>query len=84
MKPPSHSKPQPPPIALTGSTHYFSRAKAVHLAAHILPSCNYCGNPTHKANECNIPFEDFFCDYSGKEGHHEAVCFAKFPKRKQL
>ncbi len=34
--------------------------------------------------KCNIPSEDFFCDYCGKEGHHEAVCFAKFSKRKQL
>jgi hypothetical protein len=56
----------------------------VHLVAPILPSCNYCGNLTHKANECNIPSEDLFCDYCGKEGHQEVVCFAKFPKRKQL
>jgi hypothetical protein len=50
----------------------------------VLPFCNYYGNPAHKANECNIPSEDLFCDYCGKEGHQEAVCFAKFPKRKQL
>jgi hypothetical protein len=56
----------------------------VHSVTPILPSCNYCGNPAHKANECNIPSEDLFCDYCGKEGHQESVCFAKFPKRKQL
>jgi hypothetical protein len=56
----------------------------MHLIAPILPSCNYCGNPTHKANECNIPFEDIFYDYCGKEGHHENVYFAKFLERKQL
>ncbi len=43
--------------------------KAVHLVAPILPSYNHYGNPTHKANECNIPSKDFFCDYCGKEGH---------------
>jgi hypothetical protein len=56
----------------------------VHSATPILPSCNYCGNPAHKASECNIPSEDLFCDYCGKKGHQEAVCFAKFPERKQL
>jgi hypothetical protein len=56
----------------------------VHLATPILPSCNFCGNPAHKASECNIPSEDLFCDYCGKEGHQESVCFAKFPERKQL
>jgi len=73
MKPPSHSRPQPPPDAPTKSSHSSSRAKTVHLAAPILPYCNYCGNPTHKANECNIPFEDLFCDYCGKKGHQEVV-----------
>jgi hypothetical protein len=56
----------------------------VHSATPILPSCNYCDNPAHKANECNIPSEDLFCDYCGKEGHQESVCFAKFLARKQL
>jgi hypothetical protein len=56
----------------------------VHLATPILLSYNYCGNPAHKANECNIPSDDLFCDYCGKEGHKEAVCFSKFPKQKQL
>jgi hypothetical protein len=56
----------------------------VHSATPIQPSCNYCGNPTHKASECNIPSEDLFCDYCGKEKHQESVYFAKFPKRKQL
>ncbi len=36
----------------------------------------------HKASDYNILFEDFFCDYRGKEGHREAVCFANFPKWK--
>ncbi len=40
----------------------------MHSAALVLLFCNYCGNPIHKANECNIPSEDFFCDYCGKEG----------------
>jgi len=56
----------------------------VHSVASILPSCNYCGNLAHKANECNIPFEDFFYDYCEKEGHQEVIYFAKFPERKQL
>jgi hypothetical protein len=56
----------------------------VHSATPILPSYNYCGNRAHKAHECNIPSKDPFCDYYGKEGHQEAICFAKFPKRKQL
>jgi hypothetical protein len=41
--------------------------KAVHLAAPILSSCNYCGNPAHKVNECNILSEDLFYDYCGKK-----------------
>jgi hypothetical protein len=56
----------------------------VHLATRIKLSYNYCDNPAHKVSECNIPSEDLFCDYCGKEGHQEVVCFAKFPKRKQL
>ncbi len=83
MKPPSRSRPHPLVTVATRSSHSFSRAKGVHLATPILPSCNYCGNPTHKATECNIPSEDFFCDYCGK-GHQKTVCFAKFSKRKQL
>ncbi len=55
MKPPSHSQPGPPLATPTISSHSSSRAKAVHLVTPILPSCNYCGNPTHKASECNIP-----------------------------
>jgi hypothetical protein len=84
MRPPSHSRPQPPLVAPTRLSHSSSRAKAVHLAAPILPSYNYYGNLAHKASECNIPSEDLFCDYCGKKGHQEAVCFAKFPERKQL
>ncbi len=56
----------------------------MHSTTPILPSCNYCGNPAHKANECNTFSEDLFCDYCEKEGHQEVICFAKFPKRKQL
>ncbi len=56
----------------------------VHSATPILPSCNYYGNPDDKANECNIPSKDLFCDYYGKEGHQGIVCFAKFPDWKQL
>jgi hypothetical protein len=84
MRPPSRSRPQPPVAALTRSSHSSSRAKAMHLAPPILPSCNYYGNLAHKANECNIFSKDFFCDYCGKEGHQEVVCFAKFPEWKQL
>jgi len=56
----------------------------VHSATPILPSYNYCGNHAHKANECNIPSKDFFCDYCGKEILQEAICFAKALERKQL
>ncbi len=58
MRPPSRSRPQPPPAAPTRSSHSFLRAKAMHLATPILPSCNYCGNHVDKASECNIPSED--------------------------
>jgi len=84
MRPPSCSRLHHPPIVLTRLSHSSSRAKAVHLATPILHSYNYSGNRAHKASECNIPSEDLFCDYCGKEGHHEGVCFAKFPKRKQF
>jgi len=84
MRPPSRSRPQPTPVQPTRSSHSSSRTKAVHLATPILPSCNYYGNPVHKASECNIPFEDLFCDYCEKKGHHESICFAKFLERKQL
>jgi hypothetical protein len=59
-RPPSRSRPQPPPAALTKSSHSSSITKAMHSATPILPSCNYCGNHAHKANECNIPSEDLF------------------------
>jgi hypothetical protein len=84
MRPPSRFKSQPPPAASTRSSHSSSRAKAVHSIAPIPPSYNYYGNPAHKANECNIPSEDLFCDYCGKNGHQEAIYFVKFPKRKQF
>ncbi len=84
MKPLSHSRPQPPLVVPTKSSHSFSKAKAMHSTIPILPFCNYYGNPAHKVSECNIPFCDLFCDYCGKEGHQEAVCFVKFPERKQL
>jgi hypothetical protein len=84
MKPPSRSRPQHPPVVPTRSSHFSLKAKVVHSAAPILPFCNYYDNPTHKVNECDIPFKDFFCDYCEEEGHHEAICSAKFLKRKQL
>ncbi len=84
MRPPSRSRPQPTPATQTRSSHSSSRTKAVHSATPILPSCNYYGNLAHKVSECNIPSEDLFCDYCGKEGHQESVCFAKLPERKQL
>jgi len=84
MKPPSRSRLQPTLAAPTKLSHSSSRAKAVHSATPILPSCNYYGNPAHKASECNIPFEDFFCDYCGKEGHQKAIYFTKFLEWKQL
>ncbi len=84
MRPPSCLEPPPPPTMPTKSSHSFSRAKVVHLATPILPSYNYCGNLAHKISKCNIPSEDLFCDYCGKEGHQEVVCFAKFSERKQL
>jgi hypothetical protein len=82
MRPPSCSRPQPPSATPTKSSHSSSRAKTVHSVAPILSSRNYCGNLTHKTNECNIPSKDLLCDYCGKEGHQEAVCFAKFLERK--
>jgi hypothetical protein len=69
MRPPSCLRPQPTPVVLTRSSHSSSRAKAQHSAAPILPFCNYYGNHAHKASECNIPSEDLFCDYCGKDGH---------------
>ncbi len=54
----------------------------VHSVAPILVYCNYYGNPAHKASECNIPSEDPFYDYCGKEGHQEVIYFAKFLERK--
>ncbi len=69
MKPPSHSRPQPPPTIPTRSSHSSSRVKAVHSATPMLPSYNYCGNPTHKASECNIPSDDLFFYYCGKKRH---------------
>jgi len=84
MRPPSRSRPQPTPTAPTRSSHSSSRTKVVHSATPILPSCNYYGNPVHKANECNIPSEDLFYDYYGKEAHQKSFCFARFPEQKQL
>jgi len=69
MRPPSRSRLQHTQAAPTRSSHSSSRTKAVHTATPILPSCNYYGNPAHKVSECNIPSEDLFCDYCGKEGH---------------
>jgi hypothetical protein len=69
MRPPSRSKPQPPLAMLTRSSHSSSKAKTMHLITPILLFYNYCDNSTHKANECNIPSEDLFCDYYGEEGH---------------
>ncbi len=66
MRPPSRLRPQPPLATLIRSSHFFSRVKAVHSVAPILPSCNYYDNPAHKANECNIPSKDLFYDYCGK------------------
>jgi hypothetical protein len=66
MRSPSHSRPQLPLAGSTRSSHFSSRAKAVHSTPPILPSYNYYGNPSHKDNECNIPSKDIFCDYCGK------------------
>jgi hypothetical protein len=80
MRPLSCSRPQLPLVVPTISSYYSLRAKAMHLVAPILPSYNYYGNFTHKASECNMPSKDLFCDYYGKEGHQETICFAKFPE----
>jgi hypothetical protein len=69
---------------LTRSSHSFSTVKVMHYVAPILPFCNYYGNPAHKASECNIPSNYFFCDYCGKKGHQEADYFAKFLEWKQF
>ncbi len=84
MKLPSRSRPQPPLVALTRSSHFSLRSKVVHLVAPILPSYNYCGNPAHKTNECNIPSKDLFYDYCGKKKHQEVVSFVRFLEHKQL
>jgi len=39
MRPPSHSRPQSPPVAPSRSSHYSSRPKAVESTAFILTSC---------------------------------------------
>jgi hypothetical protein len=69
MKLPSRSRPQATLVVPSRLTHSSSRAKVMHLATPILLSYNYYRNLTHKASECNIHFEDLFCDYCGKEGH---------------
>ena len=51
MRPTSCARPQPPPATPTRSTHSSSRSKTANFAAPLLPSCNYCGNPDHKAIE---------------------------------
>jgi hypothetical protein len=51
----------------------------MHSIAPILVSYNYCGNLAHKASECNIASEFFFCDYYGKERNQEVVCFVYVP-----
>ncbi len=66
MRPPSHSRPQPPPTTPIRSLDFSLKAKAMHSAAPILPSYNYCGNPTHRANECNIHLKTFFVIIVGK------------------
>jgi len=38
----------------------------MHSVTPILPFYNYCDNPAHKVNECNIPSEDFFVIIVGK------------------
>jgi hypothetical protein len=52
MRPPSHSRPQPPPAALTRSSHSSSRAKAVHLVTPILPSLSQL----HFEGSVRLPF----------------------------
>jgi hypothetical protein len=49
MRLPSRSRPQPPLVTPTRSSHFSSRAKTVHSATPILPSYNYYGNSAHKA-----------------------------------
>jgi hypothetical protein len=66
MRPPSHSRPLLPPVAPTKSSYSSSRAKMVHLAAPILPSCNYCGNPAHKAMSATFLPKIFFVIIVGK------------------
>jgi hypothetical protein len=66
MRPPSRSRPQPPRVAPTRSSHFSSRAKVVHSASPILLFDNYCGNPAHKVSECNIPPRISFVIIVGK------------------
>jgi len=78
MKPPSRSRLQLPLAVPTRSSHSSSRAKMVYLVAPSVPPCNYCGNPTHQTSECNIPFEDLFCDYCGKREIREFFVLPSF------
>jgi hypothetical protein len=80
MRPPSHSKLEPPLARLIKSSYSSSRAKTKHSStAPILPFYNYCGNLAHKDNECNIPSEDFFMIIVRKRDIRKLFVFAKFP-----
>jgi hypothetical protein len=84
MRPPSHSRLEPPPTKLIKSSFSSSRAKTKHSTAPILPFYNYCGNLAHKANECNIPSKDFFMIIVKKKDIMKLFIFAKFPRWEQL
>ncbi len=66
MRPLSRSRLQPPPTTPTKSSHSSSKAKVMHSATPILPSCNYCGNPAHKASECKFLLRISFVIIVGK------------------
>jgi hypothetical protein len=84
MRPPSHSRLEPPPVRLIRSSYSSSRAKTKHSTAPILPFYNYCGNLAHKANECNILSEDFLMIIVRKRDIRKLFVFAKFPKWEKL
>jgi hypothetical protein len=84
MRPPSRSRPQPPTIVPTRSSYFFSKAKVVHSTTPILPSCNYCGNPAHNANECNIPAKDFFVIIVGKRDIRKLFILLSFQNERNF
>ncbi len=54
----------------------------MHSTTPILPSYNYYGNPTHKVNECNIPFKDLLLLLLWVRGTLGSYLFCQVPRTK--